>query len=126
VATLNSLGSTTYLVTARTADGCEASDDIKITAFVKADLYVPTAFTPNGDGKNDQAVVIPVGIRELQFFRIYNRWGELVFMTQDAARGWNGVFKGLPQDSNVFVWEAKGVDYNGNVIFKKGTVTLIR
>ena len=126
VATLNSLGSTTYLVTARTADGCEASDDIKITAFVKADLYVPTAFTPNGDGKNDQAVVIPVGIRELQFFRIYNRWGELVFMTQDAVRGWNGVFKGQPQDSNVFVWEAKGVDYNGNVIFKKGTVTLIR
>jgi len=70
--------------------------------------------------------VIPAGIRELVFFRIYNRWGELVFMTNDASRGWNGIYKGQPQDSNVFVWEAKGVDYNGNVIFKKGTLTLIR
>ncbi|MBN8685741.1 MAG: gliding motility-associated C-terminal domain-containing protein [Chitinophagales bacterium] len=125
-AIINNLGSSTYVVTARTAEGCEAIDDIRITAFAKADLYVPTAFTPNGDGKNDNAVVIPAGIRELVFFRIYNRWGELVFMTNDASRGWNGIYKGQPQDSNVFVWEAKGVDYNGNVIFKKGTVTLIR
>ena len=126
VATLNSLGSTTYVVTARTVDGCEATDDIKITAFAKADIYVPTAFTPNGDGKNDEAVVIPVGIRELQFFRIYNRWGELVYMTKEANRGWNGIYKGQPQDSYVFVWEARGVDFNGNVVYKKGTVTLIR
>lgn len=125
-AILNNLGSATYIVTARTAEGCEASDDIKLTAFGKADLYVPTAFTPNGDGKNDQAIVIPAGIRELVFFRIYNRWGELVFMTNDASRGWNGIFKGQPQDSKVFVWEAKGIDFNGNLIFKKGTVTLIR
>lgn len=125
-AVLNNVGSTTYVVTARTAEGCEASDGVMITAFAKADLYVPTAFTPNGDGKNDQAVVIPAGIRTLVFFRIYNRWGELLFMTNDASRGWNGTYKGQPQDSNVFVWEAKGVDINGNVLFKKGTVTLIR
>lgn len=125
-ALLNSLGSTTYVVTARTAEGCEASDDIKITAFAKADLYVPTAFTPNGDGKNDMAVVIPAGIRELLFFRIYNRWGELVFTTSDPSKGWNGIYKGKAQDSNVFIWEAKAIDINGAIIFRKGTVTLIR
>ncbi|MBI3138833.1 MAG: gliding motility-associated C-terminal domain-containing protein [Sphingobacteriales bacterium] len=123
---LNSLGSRTYLVTARTADGCEARDDIRITAFARADIYVPTAFTPNGDGLNDRAVVIPVGIKELQFFSIFNRWGELVFFTKNPSEGWNGIYKGKAQDGNVFVWEAKGVDYNGNVIYKKGTVTLIR
>jgi gliding motility-associated-like protein len=126
VAVLNSLGATSYIVTARTAEGCEDKDDIKITVFAKADLYVPTAFTPNGDGLNDFAVVIPVGIRELKYFNIFNRWGELVFSTKNSLIGWNGTYKGKEQDGNVFVWSAEGIDYNGNIIRKKGTVTLIR
>ncbi len=126
IAVLNNLGTTSYIVTARTVDGCEDKDDIKITVFAKADLYVPTAFTPNGDGLNDFAVVIPVGIRELKYFSIFNRWGELVFSTKNPSIGWNGTYKGKEQDGNVFVWSAEGIDYNGNTIRKKGTVTLIR
>lgn len=126
VAVLNTLGTTSYIVTARTADGCEDRDDIKITVFAKADLYVPTAFTPNGDGLNDFAVVIPVGIKELKYFSIFNRWGELVFSTKNSLIGWNGIYKGKEQDGNVFVWSAEAIDYNGNIIRKKGTVTLIR
>lgn len=116
----------TYIVKARTADGCEAKDDINIKVFIKPELYVPTAFTPNSDGLNDFAVVIPVGIKELKYFSIYNRWGELVFTTKDYTKGWNGIYKGIPQDGNAFVWIATAIDYNGNTISRKGTVTLIR
>ncbi|MDP4265190.1 MAG: gliding motility-associated C-terminal domain-containing protein, partial [Bacteroidota bacterium] len=118
--------STTYIVTATTAEGCEGSDDIIVKVFLQPELYVPTAFTPNGDGLNDILKVIPVGIKELKYFSIYSRWGELVFTTKDAEVGWNGIFNGKEQSSNVFVWKAEGIDYNGNIIFRKGTVTLIR
>ena len=116
----------TYTVTARTADGCEASDDINIKVFVKPELYVPTAFTPNNDGLNDVIKVIPVGIKELKYFRIFNRWGELVFSTTDPSSGWNGIYKSQRQNTSVFVWMAEGIDYKGNILQRKGTVTLIR
>jgi gliding motility-associated-like protein len=126
IAVLNNLGTTSYIVTARTTEGCEEKDEIRITVFAKADLYVPTAFTPNGDGLNDFAVVIPVGLKELKYFSIFNRWGELVFSTKDPSIGWNGTYKGKQQDGNVFIWSTEGIDYNGNLIRKKGMVTLIR
>jgi gliding motility-associated-like protein len=116
----------TYIVTARNADGCIAKDDINVKVFAGSDIYVPTAFTPNGDGLNDFAVVIPVGIKELKYFSIYSRWGELVFRTSDPSIGWDGIYKGQRQDGNVFVWEAEAIDYKGNIIRKRGTVTLIR
>jgi gliding motility-associated-like protein len=115
-----------YALTASTADGCIGTDDIAIKVFSKADLYVPTAFTPNGDGKNDFAVVIPVGIKVLGYFSIYNRWGQMVFTTKDSKKGWNGQFNGKEQSTAAFVWIAEAIDFRGNVIFRKGTVTLIR
>jgi gliding motility-associated-like protein len=115
-----------YTVTALTSDNCIASDNIIIKVFEKPDLFVPSAFTPNNDRLNDFAVVVPVGIKDLKYFRIFNRWGINVFSTADYTKGWDGVFKGQPQPSSVFVFEAMGVDYNGNNIFKKGTITLIR
>lgn len=115
-----------YTVLARDANGCSAQDDIIVKVFTRADIYVPTAFTPNGDGKNDLALAFPVGIREFRYFSIFNRWGELVFTTRDALRGWNGIWKGIAQSSYSYVWQAEGVDYLGNVIYRKGVVTLIR
>jgi gliding motility-associated-like protein len=116
----------TFRITATTSNGCIDNDEITIKVFKSADIYVPTAFTPNHDGLNDFAVVIPVGIKELRYFRIFNRWGALVFETKDASKGWDGKYNGQGQDSFVFVWMAEGVDYNGNVISRKGTVTIIR
>lgn len=124
VATLSS--GITYRVTARTADGCEATDDIRIQVFQEANIFVPTAFTPNKDGLNDVLHVIPVGMKELKAFTVFNRWGQVVFMTNDPSKGWNGQFNGQDQDSNVFVWSASGTDLNGKPFFRKGTVTLIR
>jgi hypothetical protein len=69
---------------------------------------------------------IPIGIKSLTFFKVYNRLGELVFSTNTQKEGWDGTFKGQPQDPGVFVWMAEGIDYLGKVIFKKGSVTLIR
>lgn len=116
----------TYVVTARTEEGCEARDDIVIKVFAQADLFVPSAFTPNGDGLNDVLKVIPVGIKELKFFNVYSRWGELVFSTKDPNKGWDGMVSGKPQGTFTFVWAAEGIDYKGNIIMRKGTVTLIR
>jgi gliding motility-associated-like protein len=115
-----------YVVTARTANGCEARDDISIKVFNAPDIFVPTGFTPNGDGLNDIFKPVYAGIRELKLFSVFSRWGELVFTTKDQSAGWNGMYKGRNQDANVFVWQVEGVDYNGNVIRRKGTVALIR
>ena len=116
----------TYTVTARTGEGCTASDDVNIKVFSKPELYVPTAFTPNGDGTNDELKIVPAGIKELKYFRVFNRFGELVFTTANPSNGWNGTYKGQPQDAATFVWMAEGVAFDGAVLFRKGTVVLIR
>jgi len=116
-----------YVLLVQSAAGCSSTDTIDVTVYkIKPDLYVPDAFTPNGDGLNDIFRPIPVGIKSLKFFRVYNRLGQLVYSTSTINDGWDGTFKGVPQDPGVFVWMAQGVDYLGNIIFKKGSVTLIR
>ncbi|HUZ58391.1 MAG TPA: PKD domain-containing protein [Hanamia sp.] len=116
-----------YILKVESAAGCSSTDTINITVYkVKPDLYVPDAFTPNGDGLNDIFKPIPIGMKSLTFFRVYNRLGQLVYSTNVFNQGWDGTFKGTPQDPAVFVWMAQGVDYMGNIISKKGTVTLIR
>lgn len=128
VANLSSMaGKTiTYTVRATTADGCFGQDDIKVMVFITApDIFVPTAFTPNGDGHNDILHAIPVGISRLNYFKVYNRWGQMIFSTNDAERGWDGTINGKVQASGSFVYTAQGVDYTGKVITKKGIVTLI-
>jgi len=126
IALLNNPGMSAYRVTATTANGCIATDDIKVTVYFKADFFVPTGFTPNGDGLNDQAQIFAPGISALRYFNIYNRWGELIFTTKDPARGWDGKWRGVLQPAGVFVWEAAGTDYNGKPVSRKGVVTLIR
>jgi|GEM_PF-561857 len=126
VALLASSNQYTFTVTARNAAGCEATDDINIKVYVKPELYVPNAFTPNADGRNDVLKVIAVGIRELKYFTIYNRWGEIVFTTKNLLLGWDGNYKGQKQDPNTFVWVAEAVDMNGNTLARKGIAVLIR
>jgi gliding motility-associated-like protein len=107
--------------------GCTAEDTIHVFVYkVLPDLYVPGAFTPNGDGKNDIFRPIPIGIEKLHYFKVYNRLGQLIYSTTIQKQGWDGTFKGKPQDPGVFVWTAEAVDYLGKTVFKKGIVTLIR
>jgi gliding motility-associated-like protein len=116
----------TYVVDV-TKDGCHATDDIVIKIFKTGpDILVPNAFTPNSDGKNDVLRPILVGMKSLQFFRVYNRWGDLVFSTTEEGRGWNGYIKDHPQATANFIYVAQGIDYTGKTVFRKGSVMLIR
>jgi gliding motility-associated-like protein len=87
---------------------------------------MPNAFTPNQDGLNDVFRPVMAGIAKLDFFRVFNRWGELVFATSEPGKGWDGTFRGGKQDTGTFVYVIEGVDYTGKVILRKGTVTLLR
>ena len=116
----------TYTVIARTPDNCISQDEISIRVFKEADIYVPMAFTPNGDGTNDIFKPILVGIMQLNYFAVYNRYGELVFKTSEQGKGWDGLYKGKSQHTGAFVWVAEAIDYKGNIVLKKGTVALIR
>ncbi len=122
----NLSNSITYKVTAKTASGCEASDNVTIEVYSSADIYVPNAFTPNGDGHNDYARPIPKGIKQLTYFTIYNRWGGIVYRYTPGSKGWDGRLNGLLQDAGTFTWLAEGVDFGGVKIKRYGTIILVR
>jgi gliding motility-associated-like protein len=107
--------------------GCKDKDSVFIKLLYPANFYVPTAFTPNGDGLNDYFSPVPwVGVANLEYFRVYNRFGQLVYETKDTKRGWDGKLKGVPQDPGNFVWVLKGKNRAGADKFLKGNVVLIR
>jgi gliding motility-associated-like protein len=116
-----------YTVTARTAIGCQATDNIKVTVYRGPDIYVPNAFSPNADGVNDIVRAKPAGIKYFHYFRIYNRWGDLVFFTADALKGWDGNIKSNSQSTGTtYTWVAEGIDYKGNTIQRQGTITIVK
>jgi gliding motility-associated-like protein len=116
----------TYGLTVKNDDGCVANDTLHIKVFEHLDIYVPSAFTPNGDGRNDVLHIIAPGLRELSYFRVYNRWGQTVFETRDLLKGWDGRINGQVPVTGAYVWIMKGISYLDGVVEKKGTVTLIR
>ena len=115
-----------FIVTGTTPEGCEGKDDIIIKVYKGPDIYVPTAFTPNNDGRNDVLKAIPVGIKQFKYLVLYNRWGQAVFRTEDYSRGWDGTIKGVAEPTGTYIWVTEGIDYKGNLISRKGVVTLIR
>jgi gliding motility-associated-like protein len=116
-----------YTVTAIDSMGCRAVDNMLVTIFKNgADIFVPTGFTPNADGKNDQLRPLVVGITKNYNFSVYNRWGQQVFLTTEIGKGWDGIFQGKAQASGAYVFLAEGTDFLGQKIIKKGTVVLIR
>jgi gliding motility-associated-like protein len=115
-----------YRLDALTLEGCDSHSDILIKRFKGPELYIPTAFTPNGDGKNDVLKVFPVGMRAFHYLAVYNRYGEMVFKTTDYGTGWDGTYKGIKQGTETFVVVAQAIDYRGKLFLKKGTVTVIR
>ncbi len=114
----------TYIVRAYTPLGCESFDDIKIQVYQAPEIYLPNAFAPNGVNRIYRG--LPVGIKELRYLRIFNRYGQEVFYTKDIMKGWDGTWKGKAQNSGVYVVIASGIDYRGTVIDRQGTVMLIR
>jgi gliding motility-associated-like protein len=122
-----SIDSIRYTVNVKDAIGCSDEATMLVKVFKTAPrVFVPTAFTPNGDGKNDVVKPIAVGLTRIEYFRVYNRWGQLVFETTINGKGWDGKIKGMLQGSETFAWIVKGQDFTGKTVFEKGTVTLLR
>lgn len=118
-----------YILFEQTTAGCKGTDTINIKVYrVPADLYVPTAFSPNGDGLNDVFRPILLGVRKLNAFYVYNRWGQIVYSTDSFGHsiGWDGTFNGNPQAPGTYVWRAEGISYEGKALVQKGYVVLIR
>jgi len=115
-----------YTIEIKTASGCITVDTQSVKTVKQSDVYVPTAFTPNNDGLNDYLRPIFMGIKELRYFRIYNRWGQLMYERKSEQPGWDGMVAGRPQGPGVFVWMVEGVGLDNRIITKKGTCTLVR
>lgn len=121
----------TYYLTVQNIgiDGCTASDSI--TIIVKEAVcglpvvFIPNAFSPNGDGRNDELIVEGNNITDLTL-SIYNRWGERVFETNDQSIGWDGRFKGEDLPPDVYGYYLQGVCDDGSTLSTKGNVTLLR
>lgn len=117
----------TYTLTATDSLGCRAEDAVHISLTCNEDLvYVPNAFTPNGDNKNDIFRIRTYGLSEVKAFRVFNRWGEMVFETYDVNQGWDGTWQGQACSPAVFVYYLEGTCANGQEVLKHGNVTLIR
>jgi gliding motility-associated-like protein len=117
-----------YRVTLTNSNGCASTpSNTVLTAVVcVTGIYVPDVFTPNGDGINDIIKPITPGIRKFRWFRIYNRWGNLVFEAADAQKGWDGKFRGKEQPAETYIWVVEGADSRGISIKKTGMLNLVR
>ena len=114
-----------YILKASTLDGCFALDTLNIKVFKTApDFFVPNAFAPTG--KNRTLKPIAVGIASFDYFRVFNRWGQLVFQTTQFGKGWDGSINGSVQNTGTYVWMVSGKDYTGKSVIKRGTAVLIR
>jgi gliding motility-associated-like protein len=117
----------TYVVRVSTPEGCAAEDAIHVKVYkTMPEIFVPTAFTPNKDGMNDVLRPILVGIRRLDFFNVYNRWGKLVFSTTEPGNGWDGRTSGTLQENGNYVFVVQAVDFTGRILKRKGYFVLLK
>lgn len=116
---------TWFVVTGTDANHCKAIDSVLVQVDFESYVFVPSAFTPNGDGRNDVIRPVPAcGFRVL-YWEIYNRWGEKVFQSWNST-GWNGSYKGLPADIGTYFYFLKGETRDGKHSELKGEISLIK
>jgi len=123
---------TTYNADAVSQHGCKASDSVTILLYCDNSMvFVPNVFTPNNDGQNDIFYPRGIGVKTIKTFRIYNRWGEMVFEREaitlnDASNAWDGSYKGNEPRPDVYVYIIEAVCYTGEDVHIKGDVTIIK
>ena len=123
---------TTYSVIASNGGGCVARDEITVRVICKnTSVFIPNTFSPNNDGMNETFYPRGTGLFNVKSFRIFNRWGQLVFERYNVAPnnssdGWNGKFNDKALTSDVYVYMMEVVCENGFIIPVKGNVTLLR
>ncbi len=119
---------TTYTLIVTNAQGCSTEANVTLVPILECMedvVIVPTGFSPNNDGHNDELRAL--GLAEVQLFRVFNRWGELMFETTNSSDGWDGTFKGKAVNTDVYVWYLEAIcPLDGSILTRKGDVTLIR
>jgi gliding motility-associated-like protein len=117
---------TTYVVYGMDTNGCVNTDSVRVAVDYRGNLFVPTGFTPDGDGRNDVFGPVNLGTRTLMEFRVFNRWGQEIFSTTDRNKGWDGTWKGEKMPIGTYQYLIR-IGYPDRVIETyKGDVTLIR
>lgn len=115
-----------YTIVIETTSGCITVDTQLVKTIKNVEVYVPSAFTPNNNGKNDYLRPILQGVKEMRFFKVYNRLGQLLFDTVTDRPGWDGTFKGVEQPPQAVVWMVEVVGIDGRTYARKGTSVLLR
>ena len=118
--------STDFTVAIRNPLGCTVIDSVEVLLLKDDAVWMPTAFSPNGDGLNDILRPFVAGAYELLRFSIYDRGGNQVYASTRAAAGWDGTLNGIPAKPEVYVWYIEYKDAAGKKALKKGTLTLVR
>jgi gliding motility-associated-like protein len=114
-----------YLVSVSNLCGTTV-DEIEIYKDCEFAVYMPTAFTPNNDGLNDVYLYPPLNKNRFVNLKIYNRYGQEVFITNDGRKGWNGKFNNKDQSTGVYVYMLQILTLDGRKMLKKGAFTLLR
>jgi gliding motility-associated-like protein len=122
----NNTSPQTYFIRIINAAGCVFTDTLDVRMFSSQEIFVPELFSPNNDGKNDKLNVFLVGITNLRMFKIFNRWGQLMYQLRNEADGWDGTYLGIGQPMGTYLWQAEGLDIDGKIIRRSGKTILIR
>jgi gliding motility-associated-like protein len=116
---------TEYTLIVTYNDHCLAQDSMTVLVENHLQVFIPNSFSPNGDGNNDVFQVYGEGIKTVDL-KIFNRWGELIYETNNQFNGWDGTYKGVLQNPGVYVYEVVITYLDDKKISKNGSLTLIR
>jgi gliding motility-associated-like protein len=123
---LNVKGERSYVVLIVTPSGCTVTDSVDVKLNTRTEVFVPKGFTPNSNGVNDVLRPMLLNVPIILSFKVFNRWGKVVFETKTIGAGWNGTLNGAPQPVDTYVWVFEGIDRGGNKIKTSGKSILIR
>jgi gliding motility-associated-like protein len=118
-----------YLISLTPDAGCKVVDTLQVlvsSAAVISTVHVPNLWSPNADGHNDRLYPLMANVNELRYFRVFNRWGQLMFETNKPGEGWDGIFNGKPQLADLYTWTLEAVGHDGVVHKQSGNSILIR
>jgi len=115
-----------YTIELKTLTGCITVDTQMVKTHKKIEIYVPTSFTPDNNGVNDYLRPILMGFKSVRYFRVYNRWGKMLYQMQSDKPGWDGTINGARQETQTVVWMIEAEDVDGKIHKRQGTTVLLR
>ena len=120
---------TTYYLSVIDENGCVTTEEITIKVnegCQYSKLVIPNMISPNGDGYNDRFEIRHEGFGQINLLKVYNRWGEVVYETNDIDLSWDGTFKGKVLNPGVYVYYLEGLCLNEETFIRTGNVTIIK